>query len=63
MPEIYEMIINFSELFKLLPHQDTDIKEEINRYEAQLERDMAENRIRLFGEYGYNSEFEKAYFE
>ena len=63
MPEIYEMFINLSELFRLIPRPDTELDEQISKYENELEKNMSENRLRLFSEYGYNSEFEKAYFE
>lgn len=61
MPEIYEMFFNLSELFRLLPKEDNEVEEQIKHYENKLAQDMAENRIRLFGDYGYESEFEKLY--
>lgn len=62
MPEIYEMIFNISELFRFLPKEDNEFTQQIEHYESQLERDMAQNRVRLFGDYGYESDFEKTYF-
>lgn len=62
MPEIYAMFFNLSELLKFMPKEDNELNEKIEEYEAKIALDMAENRIRLFSEYGYDSEFEKAYF-
>ncbi len=63
MPEIYEMFFGLSELFRFFPLQDSTVNEQIAEYETELAQKMAQNRIRLFGDYGYDSEFEKAYFE
>ena len=57
MPEIYEMFINLSELLRLIPRKDEELKEKIEQYENKLEKNMAQNRLKLFSEYGYNSEF------
>jgi len=57
MPEIYEMFINFSELLRFIPQDKADIKEQI----IKLENCMEENRLRLFGDISYDSEFAKIY--
>lgn len=60
MPEIDVFLFDLSQLFKLFPKQDKDLNNKIQSYEQQLQEDMAQNRIKLFSEFGYSSEYDNA---
>ncbi len=62
MPEISMFLFDLNMLFKLFPKEDREFKQKIEEYEQQTQVDMAQNRIKLFSEFGYESEFDKAYF-
>ena len=62
MPEISMFLFDLNMLFKLFPKEDRVFKQKIEEYEQQTQVDMAQNRIKLFSEFGYESEFDKAYF-
>ena len=55
-------LFDLNMLFKLFPKEDREFKQKIEEYEQQTQVDMAQNRIKLFSEFGYESEFDKAYF-
>lgn len=61
MLEIYGCLFDLSQLFKLFTRQDKTIEDNVENYEKQTQKHMAENRLKLFAEYGYNSEFENAF--
>ena len=44
---------------KLFPKQDRQLRDKILEYEQQTQETMAENRIKLFSDYGYTSEFDE----
>ncbi|MGN0031299.1 MAG: hypothetical protein ACI37Q_05020 [Candidatus Gastranaerophilaceae bacterium] len=62
MPEISMFLFDLNMLFKLFPKEDREFRQKIEEYEQQAQVDMAQNRIKLFSEFGYESEFDKAYF-
>lgn len=59
MPEISLFLFDLEQLFKLFPKRDRQLGDKIQEYEQQTQQDMAENRLKLFSEYGYEGEFEK----
>ncbi len=60
MPEISLCLFDLSQWFKLFPKEDKNLREKILEYEQRTQQDMAQNRLKLFSEYGYDSEFDKA---
>ena len=61
MPEISMFFFDLKQLFKLFPKEDKELRRKIAEYEQQTQADMAQNRIRLFSEFGYESEYDNAY--
>lgn len=61
MPEISMFLFDLKQLFKLFPKEDKELQRKIHEYEQQTQADMAQNRLNLFSEFGYESEFDKAY--
>ncbi len=59
MPEISLFLFDLEQLFKLFPKEDRQLKDKILEYEQQTQETMAENRIKLFSDYGYTSEFDE----
>lgn len=59
MPEISLFLFDLEQLFKLFPKGDRQLRDKILEYEQKTQEDMAENRIKLFAEFGYESEFDK----
>ena len=59
MPEISLFFFDLEQLFKLFPKEDRQLKDKILEYEQKTHEDMAENRIKLFSEFGYKSEFDE----
>lgn len=59
MPEISLFLFDLEQLFKLFPREDKQLKDKILEYEQQTQETMAENRIKLFSEHGYKSEFDE----
>jgi hypothetical protein len=53
MPEIFECFTNLCELLRFIPLENNDTDREIQEYEHKTLNDMAQNRIKLFGQYGY----------
>ncbi len=50
MPEISFFLFDLKQLFLLFPKQNKELEEKIREYEAQLEEDMAQNRMKLFAQ-------------
>lgn len=50
MPEISIMLFDLSQLFRLFPKEDKEFNEQIKKYEQEVEENMAQNRLKLFGE-------------
>ncbi len=61
MPEISMFLFDLKQLFKLFPKEDKELQRKIQEYEQQTQADMAQNRLNLFSEFGYESEFDNAY--
>lgn len=61
MPEISVFWFDLKQLFKLFPHEDRVFRQKITEYEQQAQETMAQNRVKLFSEFGYESEFDKNY--
>ena len=59
MPEISLFLFDLEQLMKLFPKQDRQLRDKILEYEQKTQEDMAENRVKLFAEFGYESEFDK----
>ncbi|MBQ8668487.1 hypothetical protein IJ472_01810 [bacterium] len=59
MPEISLFLFDLEQLMKLFPKQDRQLRDKILEYEQKTQEDMAQNRIKLFSEFGYESEFDK----
>ena len=57
MPEISLFLFDLEQLFKLFPKEDRQLRDKILEYEQKTQKDMAENRVKLFSEFGYESEF------
>lgn len=53
MPEISLFLFDLEQLFKLFPKQDYELKDKILDYEQKTHENMAENRMKLFSEFGY----------
>ena len=60
MPEISFCLFDLEQLFKLFPKRDKEFEQKVEEYEQQAQENMAQIRLRLFGE-NENSEFQKAY--
>ncbi len=60
MPEISFCLFDLNQLFKLFPKEDKDLAKKLQNYELKVKDDMAENRYRLFKDFGYQSEFEES---
>lgn len=61
MPEIYECFYGLAQLSKLFSSEDRTFLKELKEFEQKTELEMAENRLKLFTDYGYTSEFDHAY--
>lgn len=60
MPEISLCLFDLEQLFRLFPKEDKELRKKILEYENKAQEDMAENRYRLFKDFGYESEFEES---
>lgn len=49
MPEIYMFFFDLGALLKLFPKKDGEFLKKLNEYEIQAEKNMADNRTKLFG--------------
>ncbi len=61
MPEIYECFYGLAELTKLFIKEDGSFLEELKNFEEKTEEEMAKNRLKLYTDYGYTSEFDQMY--
>jgi hypothetical protein len=61
MPELDFFLFDLKQLFRLFPKKDEKANEKINDYERHTQESMALNRLKLFTDYGYNSEFDSAF--
>lgn len=61
MPEISLCIFDLKQLFKLFPKQDKELRQKIIDYEQKTQEDMARNRLNLFSDFGYESEFDEKF--
>ncbi len=61
MPEIYECLFGLAQLFKCFSNNDKKFEQELDAYEAKTLDEMAQIRLNLFKDYGYKSEFERAF--
>ena len=58
MPEIYECFFGLSQLIKLFVSED---KAFLKEFEERTEKEMAQNRLKLYTDYGYTNEIEHSY--
>lgn len=61
MPELNLCLFDLKQLFKLFPKQDKQLRYNVLEYEKKAQEDMAKNRLKLFCEYGYDSEFDSSF--
>ena len=60
MPEISFCLFDLGKLFELLQKENKELKAKIAEYETNAQEEMAQNRMKLFSDYGYKSEFDAA---
>lgn len=61
MPEVYECFFGLSQLIKLFVSEDKTFLKELKEFEEKTEREMAQNRLKLYTDYGYTSDIEHSY--
>ncbi len=61
MPEIYECLFGLAQLFRCFSNDDKKFEKELNAYEEQTLDQMAQIRLNLYKDYGYSSDFERAF--
>ncbi len=61
MPEIYECFFGLAELLRFIPQEDNKIDEKLYEFESETHNSMFENRLKLFTDYGYTRDFERAF--
>lgn len=61
MPEISLCLFDLEQLFKLFPEHDKELRRKILEYEQKTQEDMARNRLKLFSDFGYESEFDEKF--
>jgi hypothetical protein len=61
MPEIDFFLFDLKQLFRLFAKKDVKTNEKMSEYERHTQERMALNRLKLFTDYGYNSEFDNAF--
>ena len=59
MPEISLCLFDLKQLLRLFPKQDKELRRKILDYEQKAQENMAENRLNLFKDCGYQSEFDE----
>ena len=59
MPEISLCLFDLKQLLRLFPKQDKELRRKILDYEQKAQENMAENRLNLFKDFGYQSEFDE----
>ena len=61
MPEIYECFFGLAHFAKLFASEDKSFLQALKEFERKNEIEMAQNRLKLYTDYGYTSEFEHEY--
>ena len=61
MPEIYECFYGLAQLTKLFATEDKSFLQALKEFERKSEIEMAQNRLKLYTDYGYTSEFQEMY--
>ena len=61
MPEIYECFYGLAQLTRLFTSEDKSFLEALKEFERKSEIEMAQNRLKLYTDYGYTSEFQEMY--
>ena len=61
MPEVYECFFGLAQLAKLFVSEDKTFLKELKEFELKTEREMAQNRLKLYTDYGYTDEIEHIY--
>ena len=61
MPEISLCVFDLKQLLKLFPKENKELRQKILDYEQKAQEDMAKNRMKLFADFGYDSEFDNEY--
>ena len=56
MPEINVCLFDLYYLFKLFPFGENDLDQDIEDYETKTQEDMAQIRVNLFSEFGYEQD-------
>lgn len=56
MPEINVCLFDLYYLFKLFPFADNDLNKDLKEYEHNTQEEMAQIRINLFSEFGYEKD-------
>ncbi|MBE7713612.1 MAG: hypothetical protein E7Z87_07700 [Cyanobacteria bacterium SIG26] len=56
MPEINVCLFDLYYLFKLFPFWENDLDQDIEDYETKTQEDMAQIRVNLFSEFGYEKD-------
>ena len=59
MPEISLCLFDLKQLLRLFPKQDKELRRKILDYEQKAQENMAENRLNLFKDFGYQGEFDE----
>ena len=61
MPEIYECLFGLAQLFRFFSKADKELEKELNNYESKTFDKMEQIRLNLYKDFGYHSEFSKAF--
>jgi hypothetical protein len=61
MPEIDFFLFDLKHLFSLLFKKESIENKKMAEYERHTQESMALNRLKLYTDYGYNSEFDNAF--
>lgn len=61
MPEVYECFYGLAQLAKLFVSDDKTFLKELKEFETKTEQEMAQNRLKLYTDYGYTNEFQELY--
>ena len=61
MPEVYECFFGLAQLAKLFVSEDKTLLKDLKEFEEKTEKEMAQNRLKLYTDYGYTNEFQELY--
>jgi hypothetical protein len=61
MPEVYECFFGLAQLAKLFVSEDKTFLKELKEFEDRTGKEMAQNRLKLYTDYGYTNEFQELY--